>query len=77
MYKYYKFDIGDAVMRRDGAIVELLDSNGEWKENRELLRKFIGGDCDFSEITEAEAFEFQEKRLHPRRWAVGNIIKKL
>ena len=53
--KYYKFDIGNGAMRRTGSIVEYLDQNGDWKEDRDLIRKFIGGDTDFDEITHEEA----------------------
>lgn len=53
--RYYKFDIGDRAMRRTGANVEYLDENGNWIEDRELIRKFIGGDTDFEEISEEEA----------------------
>ena len=55
MIRYYKFDIGDGAMRRKGARVEYLDRNGEWVEDKSLIRKFIGGDTDFDEITEKEA----------------------
>lgn len=53
--RFYKFDIGDGAMRRTGAKIEYLDKNGEWVEDRSLIRKFIGGDTDFDEITEEEA----------------------
>lgn len=53
--RYYKFNVGDGGMRRTGPIFEYLDSNGNWVEDRNLIRKFIGGDTDFDEITEEEA----------------------
>ena len=60
--RYYKFDIGDGAMRRIGARVDYLDSNGEWVEDRSLIRKFIGGDTDFDEITEEEAQKIVDNR---------------
>ncbi len=60
--RYYKFDIGDGAMRRTGAKVEYLDKNGNWIENRDLFRKFVGGDTDFDEITEEQANQLVEKR---------------
>lgn len=66
--KYYKFDIGNGAMRKNGGIVEYLDPNGNWVENRALLRKFIGGDTDFDEIS----FEDAEKLIHARK---NNTIK--
>ena len=42
-------------MRRTGVIVEYLDKNGNWVENSELFRVFVGGDTDYVEISEEEA----------------------
>lgn len=60
--KYYKFDIGNGAMRRTGNTIEYLDLNGNWVENRELLRKFIGGDTDFDEISYEESEELVKAR---------------
>ena len=60
--KYYKFDIGNGAMRRTGSTVEYLDKNGIWIEQRDLLRKFIGGDTDFDEISHEEAEKLVEGR---------------
>lgn len=60
--RYYKFDIGNGAMRRTGSIVEYLDSSGNWVEDRKLLRKFIGGDTDFDEISMEEAEELVKAR---------------
>lgn len=64
--RYYKFDIGDGAMRRIGARVDYLDSNGEWIEDRSLIRKFIGGDTDFDEITEEEVQKIVNNRKSNR-----------
>ena len=61
-YIYYRFDIGDGVMRKKGNIVEYIDKNGNWVENIELLRMFIGLDTGFYEITEAEADAIVQNR---------------
>ncbi|RKM63053.1 hypothetical protein D6856_02740 [Butyrivibrio sp. XB500-5] len=61
-YTYYKFDIGDGGMRKKGNIVEYIDKNGEWVEDIELLRMFIGLDGGFKEITEKEAEILVENR---------------
>ena len=60
--KYYKFDIGDGAMRRAGSKIEYLDQNGNWVEDARLIRKFIGGDTDFDEITEEEAEQLVKNR---------------
>ncbi len=56
-YKYYKSNIGSGVLRRDGLRVELLSKAGEWEERKDLLTKFIGGDCDLDEIPEELALD--------------------
>lgn len=61
-YRYYKFIIGDGIMRRNGACVELLSRDGVWEEKRDLLSKFIGGDCDFDEISEELAMVIADER---------------
>ena len=61
-YTYYKFDIGNGAMRKKGYLVEYIDKNGNWVENIELLRKFIGLDTGFYEITEAEAEAIAQSR---------------
>lgn len=61
-YTYYKFDIGDGAMRKKGNLVEYIDKNGNWVENIELLRMFIGLDTGFYEITEAEAEAIAQSR---------------
>ena len=76
-YRYYKFTIGNGVMRRKGARVELLGKNGEWEEKRDLLTKFIGGDSDFDEITEAQAQEIADNRRSERRGKANSRSMKL
>ena len=61
-YTYYKFDIGNGAMRKKGYLVEYIDKNGNWVENIELLRMFIGLDTGFYEITEAEAETIAQSR---------------
>ena len=61
-YKYYKSNIGSGVLRRDGLRVELLSKAGEWEERKDLLTKFIGGDCDLDEIPEELALVIAEER---------------
>lgn len=61
-YSYYKFRIGNGAMRKKGNLVEYIDKNGNWVENIELLRKFIGLDNGFYEITEAEAEEIVQSK---------------
>lgn len=65
--RYYKFDIGDGAMRRTGAIIEYLDEKGNWIEDRELIRKFIGGDTDFEEISEEQAEQLVKNRRKERK----------
>ena len=59
---YYKFDIGSGLMRKTGSMVESLGKDGEWFENRGLLRKFFGGDTDYEEIMKEEAELIAKKR---------------
>ena len=75
MTKYYKFDIGDGIMRRNGVHVDHLDSRGEWIEDRELIRKFIGGDTDFEKITEKEVLELINKRK--KNQVIARKVRKL
>ena len=64
--RYYRVNPGDGAVRRTGAFVEYLDQNGNWIENRDLFRMFVGGDTDFYEITEDEAQALVEKRKNKR-----------
>lgn len=64
--RYYRFNTGDGAVRRTGAFVEYLDQNGNWIENRDLFRMFVGGDTDFYEISEDEAQALVEKRKNKR-----------
>ena len=48
-------------MRRTGAKIEYLDERGIWVENRDLIRKFVGGDTDFDEISFEEALKIIER----------------
>ena len=50
------------MLRRDGLRVELLSKAGEWEERKDLLTKFIGGDCDLDEIPEELALVIAEER---------------
>ena len=43
------------MMRKKGGLVEYIDKYGNWVENVNLLRMFIGLDTRFYEISEAEA----------------------
>lgn len=58
--KYYKFNIGDGGMRRTGHTFEYLDIYGNWVEDPTLIRKFVGGDTNFYEISEEEAEQLAE-----------------
>ena len=60
--RYYKFDVGGGGMRVTEHTYEYLDHYGNWVEDSTLIRKFVGGDCDFDEITEAEAQKLVENR---------------
>ena len=61
--RYYKFNTGDGAVRRTGAFVDYLDSDGNWVEYRDLFRMFVGGDTDFYEITEEEAEQLVRKKM--------------
>ena len=73
--RYYKFDNSDGGMRAtreyqyDDSVgdmkltlfkLEYLNCLGIWEEDCTLLRKFVGGDTDFDEISEAEADKLVE-----------------
>ena len=53
-------------MKKKRYLVEYIDKNGNWVENIELLRKFIGLDTGFYEITEAEAEAIAQSRKKSR-----------
>ncbi len=59
--RFYRFDIGDGLIRRTGPIIEYLDKDGKWVEDRNLIRKFVGGDTDFDEISFEQAQKVIEK----------------
>ncbi len=61
-YQYYKFRVGNGMMRRNGVSIEYVNRNNEWVVDMSLIGKFIGGDCDYVEITPEEAETIMKDR---------------
>lgn len=53
--RYYRFDSGNAILRRTGDRVEKLDWNGVWNYRPYLMSYFMVGREDLEEISEQEA----------------------
>lgn len=41
-----------------------MDVTGKWIEDRNLIRKFIGGDTDFDKVTKEEAKLIVQNRMY-------------
>ena len=53
--KYYRFDVGDVIIRQTGDLIEKKGKNKVWEEAPQLRRRIQYGDTDIIEITEEEA----------------------
>ena len=60
--RYYRFDEGNAILRRTGDRVEKLDKNGVWNYRPYLMSYFMGGREDLEEISAQEARRIFEER---------------
>ena len=53
--KYYRFDIGDVVVRRSGDLIEKLGKNNIWEPAPHLRYRFMSGNMSLTEISKEEA----------------------
>ena len=64
--KYYRFDIGNVVVRRTGDIIEKMGKNNIWEPAQHLLFRFMSDNMSLTEISKEEA-ESLIKRLGAER----------
>lgn len=60
--RYYRFDTGNALLRRTGDRVEKLDRDGVWTYKPYLISYFMGGSEGLEEVSEQEARRILEER---------------
>ncbi len=53
--KYYRFDIGDVIVRRSGDLIEKLGKNNIWEPAPHLRYRFMSGNMSLTEISKEEA----------------------
>ncbi len=64
--KYYRFDIGNVVVRRTGDIIEKMGKNNIWEPAQHLRFRFMSDNMSLTEISKEEA-ESLIKRLGAER----------
>jgi len=60
--RYYKRHAGGLVKQK-GYYMAYLDKNGQWIEEGKFINMFVGGDCNYDEITEEEAQKLIKEKL--------------
>lgn len=53
--KYYRFDIGNVIVRRTGDVIEKLGKNNIWEPAQHLRYRFMSGNMSLTEISKEEA----------------------
>ena len=53
-YTYYRFNVGDVILRKKGNLIEKKGKSGVWEEAPQLRRRFLYGDTDLTEIPAQE-----------------------
>ena len=53
--KYYRFDIGDVIVRRSGDLIEKLGKNNIWEPAPHLRYRFMSGNMSLTELSKEEA----------------------
>ena len=55
--RYYKFPVGNLIIRRTGNKIEKKGKSGIWENAMDQSWRFFSGDGDLIEISEKEAIE--------------------
>ena len=53
--KYYRYDIGDVIVRRKGDLIEKMGKNNIWEPAPHLRYRFMSGNMSLTEISIEEA----------------------
>lgn len=53
--KYYRYDIGDVIVRRKGDLIEKMGKNNIWEPAPHLRYRFMSGNMSLTEISKEEA----------------------
>ena len=53
--KYYRYDIGNVIVRRTGDLIEKRGKNNIWEPAPHLRYRFMSGNMSLTEISEEEA----------------------
>ena len=53
--KYYRFDIGNVIVRRTGDLIEKKGKNNTWEPAPHLRYRFMSGNMSLTEISKEEA----------------------
>ncbi len=62
--KYYRYDIGNVIVRRTGDLIEKMGKNNTWEPAPHLIYRFMSGNMSLTEISQEDAEEMikQHKR---------------
>ena len=53
--KYYRFDIGNVIVRRSGDLIEKMGKNNTWEPAPHLRYRFMSGNMSLTELSKEEA----------------------
>ena len=53
--KYYRYDIGNVIVRRTGDLIEKMGKNNIWEPAQHLRYRFMSGNMSLTEISKEEA----------------------
>ena len=53
--KYYRYDIGDVIVRRKGDLIEKMGKNNIWEPAPHLRYRFMSGNMSLTEISKEES----------------------
>ena len=56
--KYYRFPVGNVIVRRTGNKIEKKGKNGIWEDATDLAWRFVAPDSDLIPITSEEADKY-------------------
>lgn len=59
--RYYRFDIGNVIVRRTGDLIEKFGEDKQWVPAPHLRYRFMSGNMSLTEISKEEAAAMCEK----------------